>query len=46
MTKEEATKALKEFKIEYSGNGDKVIYQSPASNYYVGSGETIKLLLG
>lgn len=46
MTKSEATKALKEFKIEYSGNGDKVIYQSPAANYYVGSGETIKLLLG
>ncbi len=46
MTKEEATKTLKDFKIEYSGTGDKVIYQTPASNYYAASGTTIKLLLG
>jgi len=46
MSKEEATKTLKSFKIEYSGTGEKVIYQSPASDYYVKEGETIKILLG
>jgi len=46
MTKEEATKVLKEFKIEYSGVGETVIYQSPESGYYAPAGETIKLLLG
>jgi len=46
MTKEEATKTLKDFKIEYSGSGEHVIYQSPSSDYYVVAGETIKLLLG
>lgn len=46
QTKEEATKNLKDFKIEYSGTGDKVIYQSPEGGYYAKEGETIKLLLG
>lgn len=46
MTKEEATKTLKGFKIEYSGSGDTVIYQAPEDEYYVEEGETIKLLLG
>lgn len=45
LSKEEATKTLKNFKIEYSGSGDKVIYQSPQAGYYVAEGETIKLLL-
>lgn len=46
MSKEEAKKALKGFKIEYSGVGENVIYQSPESEYYVEEGSTIKLLLG
>lgn len=46
MDKEEATNALKNFKIEYSGVGDSVIYQSPNAGYYAKEGESIKLLLG
>ena len=46
MSKEEATKTLKSFKIEYSGNGDTVIYMSPKEGYYVAEGETIMLMLG
>lgn len=46
MSKEEATKTLKNYKIEYSGSGDTVIYQSPKEGYYVAEGETIMLLLG
>ncbi len=46
MNKEEATKALKGFKVEYSGNGENVIYQSPNANYYVLENTTIKLMLG
>ena len=45
MTKEEATKTLKGFKIEYSGSGSNVVYESPKSGYYVKEGTTIKLLL-
>lgn len=46
MSKEEATKILKNYKIEYSGSGDTVIYQSPKADYYVAEGETVMLLLG
>ena len=46
MNKEEATKTLKNFKIEYSGDGDTVIYMSPSAGYYVAEGETIMLMLG
>ena len=46
MSKEEATKILKNYKIEYSGSGDTVIYMSPKAGYYVAEGETIMLLLG
>lgn len=46
MTKDEAKKALQGFKIEYSGTGDNVIYQTPSADYYAPEGETIKLLLG
>jgi len=45
MTIKEAQKELKEFKIEYSGTGEKVIEQSPASNQYVKVGSTVKLML-
>ena len=43
---EEAKKVLKGFKIEYSGKGSKVIYQSPKANYYVKEGSTIMIMLG
>lgn len=41
----EASELLKGFKIEYSGTGDKVTYQSPAGNMYVKENSTVKLLL-
>lgn len=43
---EEAKKILKGFKVEYSGTGDKVIYQSPAKGSYIKEGGSVKLLLG
>lgn len=42
----EANEILKGYKLEYSGTGSKVIYQSPESGYYVADGSTIKLMLG
>jgi stage V sporulation protein D (sporulation-specific penicillin-binding protein) len=42
----EANEILKGYKLEYSGTGSKVIYQSPKSGYYVADGSTIKLMLG
>lgn len=45
MTKKEAVKKLKDFKIEYSGDGDKVLYMSPEPGYYVKRGGTVKLML-
>lgn len=45
-TLEEAIKELKSFKVEYTGSGDKVIYQSPSSGERIYEGETIKLMLG
>ena len=46
MSLKEAQKALKLFKIEYSGDGDKVIHQSPAANIYVKENGIVILLLG
>lgn len=46
MSKIDATKTLKNYKIEYSGVGDTVIYMSPEAGYYVAEGETVKILLG
>lgn len=45
MSTKDATKLLKEFKIEYSGTGDVVLYMSPEPGYYVKKGGTIKLML-
>lgn len=45
-TLEEAKKTLKGFSIEYSGEGDKIIYQSPSANTYIKEGGTVKLMLG
>ena len=44
-TKKEAKKELKGFKIEYVGNGDKVIDTSPQVNTRVKEGSIIKVLL-
>ena len=38
-------KELKGFKVEYSGSGDVVTYQSPSSGESIYEGETIRLLL-
>ncbi|MBE6159794.1 MAG: stage V sporulation protein D [Lactobacillales bacterium] len=45
-TLEEAIKELKSFKVEYTGNGEKVIYQSPSSGSRIYEGEVVKLMLG
>ena len=45
MELSDAIKNLKQFKVEYTGNG-KVIYQSPTSGTRIYEGETIKLMLG
>lgn len=45
-TVKEANSILKDYKIEYSGSGNKVIYQSPEADYYVEENSTVKLMLG
>ena len=46
MTKKEAAKALFYYDVEYSGNGDIVITQSPSEGTYLAAGSTVRLLLG
>lgn len=45
LSLDEAMKNLKDFKVEYTGSGDKVTYQSPSANTRIYEGETIRLLL-
>lgn len=45
MNVKDATKSLKSFKVEYSGSGTLVSYQSPSANERILEGETVKLLL-
>lgn len=45
MSLKDAQKTLKGFKIEYTGSGDTVIEQEPASGQYVKETNTIKLML-
>lgn len=45
MNLDEAKNVLKGFKIEYSGNGKNVVYQSPSANMYVKEGSTVVLML-
>ncbi len=45
MNKKDATKALKDFKVQYSGSGDKVIYMTPKANSFQKVGGTITLML-
>ena len=42
---DEALKLLKDFKIEFSGNGKKIIYQSPEAKSRIYEGEIVKLML-
>ena len=42
----EAIKLLKEFKVEYTGTGDKVIYQSPEAETRLQEGNIVRLLTG
>lgn len=46
MNLEDAKKILKDFKVEYSGSGNKIIYQSPEPEYYLEEGSVVKLMLG
>lgn len=45
MSTKDATKLLKEFKVEYSGSGETVLYMTPDPGYYVKKGGVVKLLL-
>lgn len=45
LNKKDAINKLKNFKVEFSGVGTKVVYQSPSSGEYLEEGNTIKLLL-
>ena len=45
MSVKDAVKELKKFKVEYSGSGDIVTYQSPSSGESIYEGETIRLML-
>ncbi len=42
---EEAKKILNGFKLEYSGEGDTVVYQSPSAGFYIKEGGVVKLFL-
>ena len=46
MSLKDAISNLKDFKVEYSGSGEKVLYQTPISDTVMYQGETVKLLLG
>ena len=46
LSKSDVIKELKNFKIEFKGTGDKVIYQSPSYKTRILEGETVELMLG
>ncbi len=43
---DEAKKILEDFEIEYSGNGDYVVEQSPSAKERIPKGATVRLMLG
>lgn len=45
MNVEDAVKSLKSFKVEFSGSGKKVSYQTPSVGERILEGETVKLML-
>lgn len=46
MTVKDAIKSLSSFKVEFSGSGEKVIYQSPQAFTSLYEGDTVRLMLG
>ena len=46
LKSKEAIKLLKQFKVEFTGAGDTVIYQSPSEGTTLFEGDTIRLMLG
>lgn len=46
MDLKDAIKELKSFKVIYTGEGEKIVYQSPSSNERIYEGETVRLMLG
>lgn len=46
MNVNEATKNLKNFRIEYTGTGNKVLYQSPSAGERILAGDKVRLLIG
>ena len=46
METKEAISNLKPFKVEFSGSGSKVIYQSPSVGSYIQEGSVVRLMLG
>lgn len=46
LSKSEASSKLKNFSVEYSGNGNTVISQSPSSGTRLAESESIRLYLG
>jgi stage V sporulation protein D (sporulation-specific penicillin-binding protein) len=46
MSLDDAKKSLKGYTLEYSGDGSKVLYESPKAGLYVADGSTVKLMLG
>ena len=45
MNVKDAVSALKSFKLEFSGSGENVSYQTPTSGERILEGETVKLML-
>ena len=45
MSLEDAKKVLKGYKLQYSGEGTKIMYQSPQANLYVADNSIVKLML-
>ena len=46
LTNKEAVKSLKQFKVEFTGSGNIVTYQSPSEGTTLYEGDTIRLMLG
>ena len=45
MDIKEAMQNLKEFKVEYTGSGETVTYQSPTEGSRILEGETVRLFM-
>jgi len=45
MSVKDAVKELKKFKVEYSGEGSVITYQSPSAGESIYEGETVRLLI-